>query len=183
MLTACQQAVSITCMTYTYRCMYSARLLPDDGQRNCLKHVEFYSKNKFEKLVHLVGFIIRKRSVYCIISHQIFFLIPSTFLWMSLLTPGFYQHTSNIFIYLFILFIYLFIYLFMYVCMYVCMYGCHLFYIAYSVLRCSTLQIYLLLHSSTPFCPRDVVYVCIAHCPYSSPHHALVSNSAAVCAV
>ena len=32
---------------------------PDDGQRNCPKHVEFYSKNKVEKLVHLVGFIIR----------------------------------------------------------------------------------------------------------------------------
>jgi len=32
---------------------------PDDGQRNCPKHVEFYSKNKFEKSVHLVGFIIR----------------------------------------------------------------------------------------------------------------------------
>ena len=32
---------------------------PDDGQRNCPKHEEFYSKNKFEKLVHLVGFIIR----------------------------------------------------------------------------------------------------------------------------
>jgi len=32
---------------------------PDDGQRNCPKHVEFYSKNKFVKLVHLVGFIIR----------------------------------------------------------------------------------------------------------------------------
>ena len=31
---------------------------PDDGQRNCPKHVEFFSKNKFEKLVHLVGFII-----------------------------------------------------------------------------------------------------------------------------
>jgi len=31
----------------------------DDGQRNCPKHVEFYSKNIFEKLVHLVGFIIR----------------------------------------------------------------------------------------------------------------------------
>ena len=31
----------------------------DDGQRNCPKHVEFYSKNKFEKLVHLGGFIIR----------------------------------------------------------------------------------------------------------------------------
>jgi len=32
---------------------------PDNGQRNCPKHVEFYSKNKFEKLVLLVGFIIR----------------------------------------------------------------------------------------------------------------------------
>jgi hypothetical protein len=28
---------------------------PDDGQR---KHVEFYSKNKFEKLTHVVRFII-----------------------------------------------------------------------------------------------------------------------------
>jgi len=32
---------------------------PDGGQRNCLKYVELYSKNKFEELVHLVGFIIR----------------------------------------------------------------------------------------------------------------------------
>jgi len=32
---------------------------PNDGQRNCPKHVDFYSKNKLEKLVHLVGFIIR----------------------------------------------------------------------------------------------------------------------------
>ena len=31
----------------------------DDGQRNCPKHVEFYSKSKFEKLGHLVGFIKR----------------------------------------------------------------------------------------------------------------------------
>ena len=31
---------------------------PDDGQRNCPKHVEFYSQNKSEKLVHVVGFII-----------------------------------------------------------------------------------------------------------------------------
>ena len=28
----------------------------DDGQRNCPKHVELYSKNKFQKLVHLVSF-------------------------------------------------------------------------------------------------------------------------------
>ena len=27
---------------------------PDDGQRNCPKHVEFYSKTKFDKLVHRV---------------------------------------------------------------------------------------------------------------------------------
>jgi len=31
---------------------------PDDGQRNYRKHVEFYSKNKFEILVLLVGFIV-----------------------------------------------------------------------------------------------------------------------------
>jgi len=34
-------------------------MTPDDGQRNCPKHVEFYSKNKFEELVLLVDFIIR----------------------------------------------------------------------------------------------------------------------------
>ena len=49
LLASCQQ----TCMTYTIS------VCSDDGQRNCPKHVEFYSKNKFEKLVHLVGFIIR----------------------------------------------------------------------------------------------------------------------------
>ena len=35
---------------------------PDDGQRNCPKHVEFHSKNKFKKLVHVVDFIIRNLS-------------------------------------------------------------------------------------------------------------------------
>jgi hypothetical protein len=42
-----------------YHCCVYSEKTPDDGQRNGLKHVEFYSKNKFEKLVHLVGFIIR----------------------------------------------------------------------------------------------------------------------------
>jgi hypothetical protein len=38
----------------------NVKLTPDDGQRNCPKHVEFYSKkNKLDKLVHLFGFIIR----------------------------------------------------------------------------------------------------------------------------
>jgi len=40
-------------------CVYSEKLLMMHGQRNCPKHVEFYSKIKFEKLVHLVGFIVR----------------------------------------------------------------------------------------------------------------------------
>jgi hypothetical protein len=35
---------------------------PDDGQETWPKHVEFYSKNKFEKLMHLFGFIIRINS-------------------------------------------------------------------------------------------------------------------------
>ena len=56
----------VSCMTYTYIYIYIYVPLlcvqwktPVDGQRNFPKSVEFYSKNKFEKLVHLVGFIIR----------------------------------------------------------------------------------------------------------------------------
>ena len=49
---------------FIVRIFYDARSsecqkTPDDGQKNCPKHVEFYFKNKFEKLVHLVGVIIR----------------------------------------------------------------------------------------------------------------------------
>ena len=44
---------------YTYHCCVYSGKTPDDGQRNCPKPVEFYSKNKFKKLVHLVGSIIR----------------------------------------------------------------------------------------------------------------------------
>jgi len=62
LLTTCEQAVS--------KPVWHIPLLrvqwktPDDGQRNCPKHVEFHSKNKFEKSVHLVGFIIRKFPLY-----------------------------------------------------------------------------------------------------------------------
>ena len=40
---------------------FADSLLADlcDGLGNYLKHVEVYSKNKFEKLVHLVGFVVR----------------------------------------------------------------------------------------------------------------------------
>jgi len=64
---------------------------PDDGQRNCPKHVEFHSKNKFEKLVHLVGFIIRnipedliftwKRSRLCICKFHYLGMLRNTIAW------------------------------------------------------------------------------------------------------
>jgi hypothetical protein len=44
-------------MTYTIA-VCTVKKIPDDGQFLCPKYVEFYSKNKFEKLVHVVGFII-----------------------------------------------------------------------------------------------------------------------------
>jgi len=53
---------------------------PDDGQRNSPKRVEFYSKNKFEKLVHIVGFIIR-------------ILSCSTVTWTSK-TPRFFERSG-----------------------------------------------------------------------------------------
>jgi len=45
-------------------CVYSEKKTPDYGQRNYPKHVEFYSKNKFEKLVYLFAFIIRRTLQY-----------------------------------------------------------------------------------------------------------------------
>ena len=52
---SCLQAVSKPVWHITLLCVQWKT--PGDGQRNCPKHVDFYSKNKFEKLVHLVGFI------------------------------------------------------------------------------------------------------------------------------
>jgi hypothetical protein len=47
-------------------------------ERNCPKHVEFHSKNKFEKLVHLVGFITANitstNSMYIMSSVNTYFL-------------------------------------------------------------------------------------------------------------
>jgi len=48
-----------TTMVYVIQVCCVQWKTPDDGQRNCPKHVEFYSKNKLDKLMHLVGFIIR----------------------------------------------------------------------------------------------------------------------------
>jgi len=49
---------------------------PDDGQRNCPKHVEFYSKNKFEKLVRLVGHVIRTDLSYLWLRVEKYILTP-----------------------------------------------------------------------------------------------------------
>ena len=57
LLTACSQAVSKPVWHIPLLCVQWKP--PDDGQRNCPKHLQFYSKNKFEKLVHLFGLILR----------------------------------------------------------------------------------------------------------------------------
>ena len=66
-MTACEQrtfrpdaARKLSASLYDiYHCCVYSEKTPDDGQKNCPKHVEFYSKNKFEKLVHLAGFVIK----------------------------------------------------------------------------------------------------------------------------
>ena len=75
MLTACEQdqdgtvVPSWSCSQAVSKPIWHIPLLcvqwktPNDGQRNCPKHVEFLPTNKFKKLVPLVGFIKRKKSV------------------------------------------------------------------------------------------------------------------------
>ena len=55
----CLLASSQHNLCYIYLLLCVQCYTPDDGQRYCPKHVESYSKNKFEKLVLIVGFIIR----------------------------------------------------------------------------------------------------------------------------
>jgi hypothetical protein len=66
MLTACEQDQDVpfwSCSQAVCKTLWRIPLMcvqwkiPDDGQNNCPKHVEFHSKNKFEKLVHLVGLL------------------------------------------------------------------------------------------------------------------------------
>ena len=54
------QVLLTACQLYDkYLLLYILYQIPDEGQKPCPKHVEFYSKNKFEKLVHLFSFIRR----------------------------------------------------------------------------------------------------------------------------
>jgi len=40
---------------------------PDNGLRNRQKNAEFHFKNKFDKLMHLVGFIVRRLNTFVLI--------------------------------------------------------------------------------------------------------------------
>ena len=76
---------------------------PDDWQRNCPKHVEFYFKNKCQKLVRLVGFIIwnvhDERSAECQTLFLFFFILLFIFLVYEHFSPfrGFSCQTSTSF--------------------------------------------------------------------------------------
>jgi hypothetical protein len=50
-----------------YHCWVYSEWTPEDGQRNCPKHVDFHAKNKFAKFVHLVG-LIKKKDVNIVMS-------------------------------------------------------------------------------------------------------------------
>jgi len=86
LLTACKQDQDVPSCSYLQAVskpvwhtplLCVQRKTPDDGQRNCPKHVEFHSKNKFEKLVHLVGFIVRNLLCTLILVKQ-YVLLHST---------------------------------------------------------------------------------------------------------
>ena len=85
LLTACKKDRDGTSWSCWSANLYDIPLLceqwktPDDGQRNCLKHVEFHSKNKSEELVHLFGLLYRNLS-------------RCTVTWMSNLP----EHVSNL---------------------------------------------------------------------------------------
>jgi hypothetical protein len=50
----------VWCLYDKYHCWVYSEWTPDDCQRHCPRHVEFHVKNKFAKLVDLVGLIIKK---------------------------------------------------------------------------------------------------------------------------
>jgi hypothetical protein len=74
---------SWSCSKAVYKPVWHIPLLslqwitPDDGQRNCPRHVKFFFQNKFEKLVHLFGFIMKKNTtcLFQYITIGLFFLL------------------------------------------------------------------------------------------------------------
>jgi len=98
---SCSQAASKP-VWHTIPLLYVQWKTPDDGQGNYPKHIEFHSKNRFEKLVHLVGFIIRNLTrcavtwtsdlswrTYCIVCNR--WMSPETCAFSVLVcSPGIY---------------------------------------------------------------------------------------------
>ena len=80
----CSQAVSKTVWHIPLLC--AQWKTPDDGQRNCPKHVEFYSKNKFEKSVRLFGFIIRSEQYVADFLIRMYFGAPAVCIGYMLLS-------------------------------------------------------------------------------------------------
>ena len=56
--TACEQAVNTAVWHITLLCVHWKT--PDDGRRNCTKHVEFYSKNKIWEFIASSSFYYKK---------------------------------------------------------------------------------------------------------------------------
>jgi len=94
---SCSQAVSKPVWHIPLLCVQWKT--PEVGQRNCPKHVEFHSKNIFEKLMHLVGFIIRNLTRWtvtwtsnfcpCLFHGEMKLLTPQS------LSPGLPQQTAE----------------------------------------------------------------------------------------
>jgi hypothetical protein len=79
LLTSCEQAVSKPVWHIPLLCVQWKT--PDDGQWNCPKRIKFQSKNKFEKLVHLFGFIIRNFSL-CTVTWTSNYVVGSCIPWL-----------------------------------------------------------------------------------------------------
>jgi len=71
--------------------VYSEKLLMMD--RGIVRNIELYSKNKFDKLVHLVGFIITLLSNYVTFG-VIMFFIKSTACWRIICLVNFDEFES-----------------------------------------------------------------------------------------
>jgi hypothetical protein len=64
-------------------------ITPDGGQRNSPKHVEFHFQNKFEKLVHLLVFIIGKFVLSSTRFEHLMYMIRKTIFYIQLFMVGY----------------------------------------------------------------------------------------------
>ena len=108
---SCPQAISKPVWHKTLQCVQWKN--PDEGQRNCPKQVEFHFKNKFEKLLHLVGFIMRNLSRCTVTwtSDSLYLVTPMAH---TIVIKVLHWFGSILYFYIFILFSYFHFILLMY---------------------------------------------------------------------